>query len=51
MLPQRKEKVKCPCCNGYGWVEVLKNKLEEKINQKVKIEKLNKQIQDAKEEE
>lgn len=50
-MSHRKEKVKCPCCDGYGWIEVLDNvDVEETIKQKVKVDILNEKIRIAKEE-
>lgn len=46
-----KNKEKCPCCDGYGWIEFIDNTdIEEAVKQKVKVELLNEKIRIAREE-
>ncbi len=47
----RKNEAKCPCCDGYGTIQIFENdKVEEMVDKKVKIAELEDQVRKAKEE-
>lgn len=46
-MPKKDEKVKCPMCDGLGWVEIMDKKEEEMFERKIRLDILNRQIEEA----